>query len=367
MYLYDVLVKSAEKALPLQRLDGSMPAGRNGPWNDLDTPVRNTSHWLITFLKVHEITGGQKFLDAADRALEYLTGPESLPGAGGFWCRSSPGKDQVNGLVGQGWVLEALAEAGKQLGRQEILSLAESVFLRFPFDPDAACWHVIDLYGTDDGLHRTFNQQVWFAAAGALISSGNQGEVGSRVLSFLDRLEENLKLFPSGLIRHKAAGFLSRSARSKARFLRAWFTKQGFRHTILERSTGYHSFNLAGFALLNSEFPDHAFWKCRKFRRALGYTRRDDFREQVMVNPYGAGYNPVGFELPFVYSAFNIQIKQQKIWVERQLKRCFDFDGWMMRRNTVDSETLSARIYEAARLDDMELNVGVKPGEMEQV
>ena len=69
--LYDCLVKSAIKALTLQHEDGSMPAGHNGPYFDLETPVRNTGHWLMTFLKVYSITKKKIFFNAAQKALDY--------------------------------------------------------------------------------------------------------------------------------------------------------------------------------------------------------------------------------------------------------------------------------------------------------
>jgi len=77
--LYECLTKSAIKALSLQQKDGSMPAGHNGPYNDLETPVRNTGHWLMTFLKVYEITKEIRFLNAATKALCYLLSKQVRP------------------------------------------------------------------------------------------------------------------------------------------------------------------------------------------------------------------------------------------------------------------------------------------------
>ena len=56
MDLYEIISLSASSALKLQRDDGSMPPGWNGPYRQQETPVRNTAHWLITFLKAYEIT-----------------------------------------------------------------------------------------------------------------------------------------------------------------------------------------------------------------------------------------------------------------------------------------------------------------------
>ena len=62
--LYQLIEFSAAAAIALQAPDGAMPPGHNGPYHDPETPVRNTSHWLITFLKAHDISGRKQFLEA---------------------------------------------------------------------------------------------------------------------------------------------------------------------------------------------------------------------------------------------------------------------------------------------------------------
>ena len=56
-----MILLSASSALKLQKEDGSMPAGWNGPYHQSETPVRNTAHWLITFLKAYEITNNARY------------------------------------------------------------------------------------------------------------------------------------------------------------------------------------------------------------------------------------------------------------------------------------------------------------------
>jgi hypothetical protein len=53
--LYDFLGSAADRGLRFQKEDGSFPPGYNGSYDDPETPVRNTGHWLITFLKAYEI------------------------------------------------------------------------------------------------------------------------------------------------------------------------------------------------------------------------------------------------------------------------------------------------------------------------
>lgn len=49
--LHEILERSASVGLDLQRKNGSMPPGMNGPYGEEETPVSNTCHWVITFLK----------------------------------------------------------------------------------------------------------------------------------------------------------------------------------------------------------------------------------------------------------------------------------------------------------------------------
>ena len=76
---YELLERSARAALDLQREDGSFPPGRNGVYDEPETPVRTTSHWLTTLSKVYEITGDEVFAEAANDAADYLLSEEARP------------------------------------------------------------------------------------------------------------------------------------------------------------------------------------------------------------------------------------------------------------------------------------------------
>jgi hypothetical protein len=58
---------------------------------------------------------------------------------------------------------------------------------------------------------------------------------------------------------------------------------------------------------------------------------------------------------------FNAQIptrsKPDSWWVNEQLRLCYDNDRALMCRNTTDEETLSARLYEATRLIDIDVSI----------
>jgi len=72
-------------------------------------------------------------------------------------------------------------------------------------------------------------------------------------------------------------------------------------------------------------------------------------------------YNVAGIEMAYILKTFKKNSeKLQKYWLEKQFKRNYNFKKSMLCNNTDDSETLSARIYEATRLDNLELNLVLK-------
>ena len=81
-----------------------MPMGHNGPRFDIDTPLRNTAHWAITFLRSFQLSKDDIFINAARKSLEYISS-HSRRSNGAFFCRNSIMKDKSNGLIGQAWVI----------------------------------------------------------------------------------------------------------------------------------------------------------------------------------------------------------------------------------------------------------------------
>ena len=72
MNLNEFIVKVAEKAIENQNDNGSFSPGHNGPYHDPETPVRNSSHWLITFAKCYDLTGNSIFKDKIYEIAQYL-------------------------------------------------------------------------------------------------------------------------------------------------------------------------------------------------------------------------------------------------------------------------------------------------------
>ena len=357
--LYELISKSAEAGHLILDERGAMPAGHNGPYLDPETPVRNTSHWLITFAKAYEITGHKKFLTAVQRTADYLAQPSHRPGDATFLHRQVENKDQCNGLIGQAWTIEALTVAADVLNRPDLYKLAEDVFLLHPFDESVGLWERVESDGTELSFDRTFNHQLWFAAAGGLLMNQND-EIERQVGIFLEQLGSTLQTYESGLIRHPLDPDVPPSSYVKHPFkyrglianrVLSMVRPTQRKKSLQKKSVGYHGFNLYALGMLKEQFPRSDFWQNPTFERTLSYIQTEEFREQIAKNDIAYTFNPVGFEIAFAQEAFNnTDSTIRKRWVSEQLDRSFDCNSMLMTRNTEDQNTLSARLYEATRL-----------------
>ncbi|EMA01335.1 glycoprotein pentasaccharide biosynthesis putative isomerase AglQ [Haloferax denitrificans] len=365
--LSDILVSSAKAGLSLQRSDGSMPAGHNGPYHDPETPVRNTSHWLVTFLKVHELTDENRFRQAASDAVSYLLSDEARPHGHTFEHRQNDAKDRCNGLMGQAWSLEALALAARELNNERAAVVAADVFLSHPFCDKFKLWQRVDTDGTILGFDRTFNHQLWFAASGGLVAHTAPQEVSQRVRDFLDSLSSTIDLYENGLIRHplRPSMDLSELAESVTHDVHRSMVRNHLLHylrpprskrRLRNKAEGYHSFNLYALAILAREFPSHSVWSTDLLSDILEYTLSDEFREATTDNKFSHPYNPPGFEVPAAMETFSVGThKEREMWVNEQIQHSFDPNDGLLTRGTDDTQTHAARLYEATRLDDYEI------------
>ena len=351
MKLYDLLLETADTGSRLQDWGtGRMPSGHNGPWNNIDTSVRNSSHWTIVFLTAYEYADDERYYEAAKRCVEFLLSDIARPSGHTFQHRKD-GPDRCNGLIGQAWTLEALIYASKFFDRERILSIAEDVFLLHPYDSKTGMWHSVDVDGTVGQVHSTFNQQIWFAAVGAKLKETNE-TIDTRVRGFLDELVKNIRVKENGLIVHNS---YPHEGYPKFRYdVKNVFSKR-LRQRRNELAIGYHSFNLYGMGLLYNELPDHSFWDTDEFQAALTYPDTTEFLNRAKDNQYCFGYNPTGFELAFADEVFPQADYPSREWIERQLSLTYDPIDKLMKEGP-DQSTLISRFYEASRLSNIELD-----------
>lgn len=378
----DIIVRAANSLLAVQGQDGAFAAGHNGPYYDQELPVRNTAHVMVLLFKAHELTGEAGYREAALKALAYITADERRPMGATFWARRNPQKDFSNGLIGQAWVIEALTVAAQKLEDSSLNALAEKVFLMHPFDEVAATWRIVNVDGSYAGVDTTFNHQLWFAAAGGLIADSDS--VRKQVSRFLDNLEGNsLKLYENGLIVHALAGggpVKKPVKRIVKDFVKGCLKKprgERSRDPVINKAIGYHAFNTYAFALLFEGYKEHSFWRSEMFRKLLAFLATDLYRDglewfcpdpsgkgkSLPFNRFGYPYNPPGIEAAFTLQTFRDYCSPAPdrdmiaSWLERQFRHTLQPASGLMTENTDDSATLSARLYEAVRLDDVELVV----------
>jgi hypothetical protein len=385
MNLLDFLLMVADANLKLQNKDGFFPAGHNGPYFYKETPLRNSSHWLITLSKCHEITGDKIYLDRISAIAEYLYSDEARPYNHSFYNREKNAvRDQSNGLIGQAWVFEALEKATKSLGDMKYALLAKSVFLQHSFNEKRCLWNNMEINGQDTGINWNFNQQVWFAASSASVNLiNNDVAVENTILKFLDNIFENMIILPDGLIYHYVSnmenttmelwgkygpGLISffrkslkkLSPESAKRKLVSLLRDRNQKYTIY-RSTAYHSFILAAFGLLKTVFPGSDIWSPEFLDNITGYVLSKEYIQKISKNKFGFPYNVTGFEIPYaicMLSNFDISkiLEFCSYWINQQINRCFNKTNFMMDKNTTDPLTLTARIYEITRLPEIILN-----------
>lgn len=375
--LSTILERAAENAIENQRADGSFPEGVNGPYNDPETPVRATSHWLFTLSKLCSDRFNSKiepenltsFEEAAGRAIGYLQSETARPYEKTFRHRSSDKKDECNGLIGQAWTIEALVEAGRVFGRTDLIDLAEDVFLLHPFDAETALWRRTDTDGELLGFDRTFNHQLWFAAAGGELAQECNGSVADQVQQFLDNLLTLMDVTSEGRIRHLLRPSFGVGA--YLRYLTQRHRRELTRNVILspirppsnrrdlkQKSVGYQSFNLYGLALLHHNFPTHDIWDSEVIYQLFAYTDDDSFKERLRNNPYGYPYNVSGIELAFARHEFGFEEdRESDSWLHEQFSRTYNSESGLMDRNNPDPTILTARLYEATRLPDSTIKV----------
>lgn len=358
--------------------DGSMPSGQNGPYHDPETPVRNTGHWLITFSRLFEWTGDKKYREAARRCAEYLLSKQARPYGYSFHHRNGH-KDYCNGLVGQAWTFEALAEASRLFDDPKYARMAEEVFFQHPFDEEAGLWNRLEIDGHVLPFDSAFNHQLWFAACAAMIQANRRDGILRRIKRFMDCFDKNLTVLPKGLVYHPIEHLLEKQLAEQFTFTRRmrkrarnildgirslrWpvmlkseiRTRREMRDNLVYKSIGYHSFNMYAFALLKPHIAEHPFWNSERFRKMIAYMKTEDLFDGLDENKYGYPYNPPGFEMPYsqfvlenLDTAAAIEITQD--WVSEQFARCFNPETLLMDRNTEDPVTHTARIYELTRM-----------------
>lgn len=343
--LNEILLSSAASALKKQNKDGAFDPGRNGPWNDSDTPVRNTANWLKVMLYCYQLSGADEFRCSAMKSFNYLQSGAARPLGCLYLCRNN--KSRTNGLIGQAWVIEALLSYFEVMGDEEAFESAHSCFMAHGFDNESKLWLSMDLTGRSGRVNTTLNQQIWFAAVGSDLGRYSPG-AKLIVEAWMERFPQRISLYRDGVIVHRVAceGLYDKT---KAMFANI------FNAPMRELSIGYHSFNLAGLSRIRANCPDWFFWDDPVFIKSLNVVVDSAYLKNLEANRYSWAYNVAGFEIALALHSFSDKLDFPVSdlisgFLSAQLERTYCSESALLGKGSVDEATLSSRIYESIPL-----------------
>lgn len=275
--LKDVVIDRCRSGLERQQIDGSMLAGTNGAYGDVDTPVRNTSHWLYLFCFAYKATQDEEFRAGAEAALEYILACRNAC-VGGIVMRHAPRKDATNGILGPAHVVEALLQASAVLGRAEVRELAINYLERHSYNKELNCWNSLAPAGEILPPDLTFNHQLYFAAVAAQCAAGSP-MIKESVECFLDGMRHSLGVRPNGRIQHMLQVPSGKAVSWKASLRKLVRRESGNDDENRERR--YHLYNLYAFALMQMNGYAVAKQLGEKWLRIVTYTESTAYRQFV--------------------------------------------------------------------------------------
>jgi hypothetical protein len=389
--LIDVLENLAVEGQEIVKKHNKIPGGKNGPYNDLETPVRNSSHWIMIFSKIYKLSKQKKYLDSIYKLAEYIISNEARPYGYSFFHRNKKRKDKCNGLIGQAWTFESLIKASEILQDEKYSKIAIEVFNQHPFNEKYGLWNRVEIDGNIFSFDGTFNHQLWFASSASSIIENNDKIIEQKINIFLNYVKNNLTTMNDGLIFHQIKWIWRRrllrsylfNAIAKSTYKNIELLlregKLSFKYTKISdfekerikkeiyRSVGYHCFNLYAFAILKNNFPEHKLWQNPILDKTLRYIFTDKYFIDIEHNKYGFPYNAPGFEIPFILFTFfknNHKDYQKQIekWLNIQFKKSYNIEKNWFSNNNPDPLTLTSRFYEITRLPDNifnEININI--------
>lgn len=346
--------------------------GHNGPYYDYEMPIRNISHWICIFEKYFDIKKDDRYKEAVKLLSRIYLDPEILPENTCCVCRVKCGKDKTNGVIGPAWVIEGLLASARVLKDDTFYYKAVALFFTQKFSEKYGLWSVIEIDGRNFGFDITFNHQLWFAAAGSQIIDYKYNDViDKQIKTFLDKACNFFVIHNTGLIFHYV--------KYKPNFRQArWYnktfntTQAGLNHekpSLIYKEEGYHSFSIYAFALLYDRYKEERFFKSEKVKKAIMFAFDEHELERLYnscskldstkiaknsierLNAYAYPYNSPAFEFMLIDKVFG-DGKHTDLFekmMDIQIDFTYDSEKKSFSRNTEDSETLDARLYELIR------------------
>ncbi len=374
MKLYETVNKVAlDMAQQIENIGASaVISGNNGPYYNNETNVRNMAHWCVVFAEYFRHTGEERYKNIVVTLADAIMDSPYHNGLGVYKCRDTSGPDEVNGVIGPAWIIEGLIYAARVTGDDKYYARASLLFNVVPFNERLGLWFRRNTKNEVLGIDVTFNHQLWFAAAGAMINNYREDkDIEERLERFIARLPQNMKVRADGRVGHFTAndqnGLISYFGRIY-RDLKSDVQEKIGRPSMAYKEEGYNSFSAYGFVILKENYKEIGFLGSSQFRKYLSYTSSVPYIEKladadrkldgtrvkskldVKYNLFAYGYNSPAFELGRIYDAFNLWTDELRGEYEKvcatQLEFTYDAEKNIFCRGTDDPVTLTARIYE---------------------
>lgn len=370
--IVEFVSKYAKRAVKEIKEKGYLSGGKNGPYNDNETPLRISSHWIKIFSWLFQKENNNEYLEYIKILANYISSQAIYVDENivTFCSRNKKNKDHVNGTIGNAWIIEGLVEASKVLNNIDYYNLSVKVFLSFQFNEKLGIWNRYEIDGRILGYDETFNHQLWLAVAASEIISYKNNEIIKRQLDiFLNKLNNNklYRIHKNGLIKHFS--YIDDTLRHKLGFIKNHLFRDYSKNRNLKyKEEGYHYFALYGLACLKNAYPEHSVFKGNKINKSIEYAfdkknyerqmNRSSYEDgtglamnlspNATINIYCFPYNSPTFELPFIVKTFTNKkmndIEFDELW-NYQTKLIKEKEN-NISNNINDYDTLIARIYE---------------------
>lgn len=361
----------AEKNYDLFLEQGFATAGHNGPHGHLDTPVRNTAHYLVIYTYLYKKTGEKKYETICRKFSEYLCDRQKESESGAIKCMETDRFDHLNGLIGQGWVIEGLLYYYDVFKDENALETAREIYYSQKYDKALHLWRRIELDGRDIGIDPTYNHQVWFAACAYKLSDYCvDPSIDETIRDFLtEGSKRDFKIYSDGLLKHyvSVSGEAMRKIRTKKLikfFLTPFKSLSPKKFELKYMEYAYHMFDLYGFSILREKYGELPLFSSLKYLKAVKYASDikkfnrkcgvDKALEKGdMFNIFSYSYNSPAFEYPYTAEVNGfLDEKTCGELYEIQTELMYSKQTKMFTRNNYDIETWNARVYEIVRYCD---------------
>lgn len=350
---------------------GYATAGHNGPHGHQDTPVRNTAHYLIIYSYLYKTTREKRYKQICEKFVDYICKKQNESKSGAIQCMLSDKFDHLNGLIGQGWVIEGLLYCYEVLGFERCLDTAMKIYKAQKYDKDLHLWHRIELDGTDIGIDPTYNHQVWFAACSSKLAEYcDDSNIDKILRDFLTvGAKRDFRIHSNGMLKHYVNVSNEVMQKIKLRHvIKVCLTPvksvspKKFDSKYMEYA--YHVFDLYGFSILQEKYGDLPLFSSDVYQKAIAYAENvkqvnqncgvySAIKNGDMFNIFSYSYNSPAFEYPYVaeINRFGDKKLHDELY-EIQRKLMFNNQTGMFTRNNPDIETWNARTYEIIRYLD---------------